>query len=57
MSQSTNEEAVIDEQIWRAWVQRGRQREQATSRTAVVLAGITFVLLVTAGTFYLLAGR
>ena len=57
MSQSTNEEAVIDEQIWRAWVQRGRQREQATSRTAVVLAGVTFVLLVTAGTFYLLSGR
>ena len=54
MSPSTNDEAVVDEQIWRAWVQRGRQREQATSRTAIVLAGITLVLLSTAVVFYFL---
>jgi len=57
MSLSSNEEAVIDEQIWRAWVQRGRQREQATSRTTVLLAGVALILLAVAGTIYVLAGR
>lgn len=56
MSQSI-EEPVVDEQIWRAWVQRGRQREQATGRKTKVLAGMILAALSAGSAFYLFAGR
>ena len=51
------EEPVVDQQIWRAWVQRGRQREQVTGRKTIVLAGIVFAAASVGSVFYLLASR
>jgi hypothetical protein len=57
MPTATEDELVVDEEIWRAWLQKGKLREKATARKAKVLGGIVFVLLAFGSTFYLLAVR
>ena len=46
---------VVNEAIWRAWVQTGRRREKATARLLRLIAGIALGLFALGGTFYLLA--
>lgn len=48
---------VVNEEVWRAWVQKGKLREEATARRARVLGGIVLVLLAFGSAFYLLAVR
>jgi hypothetical protein len=60
MQTSTDDKStvnVVDEEIWRAWVQKGKLREQATARKLKLLAGIALVLLALGGAFYFLAVR
>ena len=48
---------VVNEEIWRAWVQEGKLREQATARKLKVVAGTVLILLAIGGAFYFLAVR
>jgi hypothetical protein len=52
-----NQPAVVDEKIWRAWLQESKLREKATARKAKVLGVIAVVLLALGLAFYLLAVR
>ena len=52
MSAATEDQPVIDERIWNAWVLKGKLREQAADRTARVLAGAALVLLATGSALY-----
>jgi hypothetical protein len=47
-------EPVLDEEVWRAWLRKGKLREEATARKAKVLGGILLALLAAGGTLYLL---
>jgi hypothetical protein len=56
MSTSIVHEAVLDEKIWRAWLQKGKLGEQATARKARLVALIA--LVAAAGSaFFLFAVR
>jgi hypothetical protein len=46
-----DQEAVVNEEIWRAWVKKGRLHEQAAARKFKI-AGIVVALLAVAGAFY-----
>lgn len=52
-----DEPPVIDEQLWREWVLKGKQREKASIRRFMVVAGIGFVLLAAGSMFYLFTGK
>ena len=52
-----DEPPVIDEQLWREWVLRGKRREKASIRRFMVGAGIALVLLTGGSMFYLFAGK
>ena len=54
MSTSIDNEAVINEEMWRAWEQKCKLREQKTARKMKIAATIILVLLATGGTLYLL---
>ena len=56
MDTCTKDQTLITEELWRAWVQKGKLRDKATARKAKVLGGIVLVLLAF-GAFYLLAPR
>jgi len=57
MDTSTNDQAVVNEEIWRAWVQENKLSEEATARKLKLLAGIVLFLLVLGSAFYFLAAR
>jgi hypothetical protein len=57
MDTSTNDQAVVNEEIWLAWVQNNKLREEATARKLKLLAGIVLILLSLGSAFYFLAGR
>jgi hypothetical protein len=57
MNTSIVETAVLEEEIWRAWVQRGKRRDKGSARTARMLAGAAAVLLAMGSGFYFLAMR
>lgn len=52
-----DEPPVIDEQLWREWVLKGKQREKASIRRFMVVAAISFVLLAAGSMFYLFTGK
>jgi hypothetical protein len=45
MSPPTDEQAVINEATWQAWLEKGKRSEQATARKFKVVAGIVVPLL------------
>ena len=55
MATATVDEPVVDEQIWRAWVQKGRRREEETVRKMRLVAGVVVILLALGGAFYRLS--
>ena len=57
MDTSTNDQAVVNEEVWLAWVQKNELSEEATARKLKVLAGIVLVLLALGSAFYFLAVR
>jgi hypothetical protein len=46
------QEAVVNEEIWRAWVKKGRLQEQTEARKFKIVAGIVVVLLAIASAYY-----
>jgi hypothetical protein len=57
MYTSTNEGSVVNEEIWHAWVQKGRLRDQAAARRGRMLGGIALVILALGIAFYLFSVR
>ena len=58
MYASKDTERVVDEEIWRAWIQKGKLRDLAAARTGRILLGIALVVLaVGIAAFYFLAPR
>lgn len=57
MDTSTNDQAVVNEEIWLAWVQNNKLREEATARKLKLLAGIVLILLSLGSAFYFIAVR
>jgi hypothetical protein len=57
MATSTNDQAVVNERIWLAWVQENKLHEEATARKLKLMAGFVFVALALGGAFYFLAVR
>jgi hypothetical protein len=57
MYTSNNDESVVNEEIWRAWLQKGRLRDQVAARRGKVLGGIGLVILGIGIAFYFLAVR
>ena len=53
MLTSTDDQLVVNEEVWRTWIQTGKLRDQAGARRRKVLAGIAFVLLAIGTVFYL----
>jgi hypothetical protein len=49
------QEPVVNEELWRAWVKRGRLHEQAAGRKLKLGLGIVLVALAVG--FYFLNGR
>jgi hypothetical protein len=47
-----NHEPVVDEQIWREWVQKGKRGATTSARRFKVTAGIAIVLLAVASAFF-----
>jgi hypothetical protein len=54
MSPTTTEQAVLNEAVWQAWIEKGKRREQATARKFKLVAGVVlpFVILVVAFYFF-----
>lgn len=44
MDNRTDDNPAIDEELWRAWVEKGKLRDKATARKLKVLAGIVLAL-------------
>jgi hypothetical protein len=57
MSTATDDAPVLNEQVWRAWIEKGKLRDQAIARRARVLGGIVLSLLACGSAIYLLAVR
>jgi hypothetical protein len=53
---STNDQPVVNEEIWLAWVQENKLHEQATARK-LKLVGIVLVVFVLGTAFSFLAFR
>jgi len=57
MSTATEYQPVVDEEIWSAWLQKNKLREERTARRVRVLGGIILALFAFGSAFYLLAVR
>ncbi len=57
MDTSTDDRPLVDEEIWRAWIQKGKLREEATARKLKKLVRIALAILALGTVFYLLAVR
>lgn len=42
----------LDEEVWRAWLEKGRLSEIAAAKRAKVVGGIILALVVSGGLFY-----
>ena len=54
MDTSTADRPLLDEEVWRAWIQKRKLREEATARKLKQLAKIALLLLAVGVVFYLL---
>jgi hypothetical protein len=57
MNAANDATPVVNEEIWRAWVQKSKRREKATARKAKVFGGIVLVLLASGSAYYQLAWK
>jgi hypothetical protein len=51
---TTENEPVVNDEVWRAWVQKGKQREKAQVRRVKETVEIAAALLVVGGAVYFL---
>jgi hypothetical protein len=54
METSPDHTPLVDEEVWQAWVQKCKSREEATARKSKTLAKIASALFVVGAMFYLL---
>jgi len=52
VQEAVAQEAVVNEETWRAWVKKGRLQEQAASRKFKQVAGVLLVLLALGSAYY-----
>jgi hypothetical protein len=52
MPAATEQVAVLDEEVWRTWLQKRKLREEATARKARMAGGVVLILLVFGCVFY-----
>jgi hypothetical protein len=57
MSTATEDQPVLDEKVWRAWLQNNELRQKATARKATIIGAIVAVLLALGSAIYLFAVR
>lgn len=57
MHASKNDEPVVNEEIWRAWIQKGKLRDQAAARRGRLLGRIVVITLALGAAFYFLVAR
>jgi hypothetical protein len=57
MSTATENQPVLDEKVWRAWLQNNELRQKATARKATIIGAIVAVLLALGSAIYLFAVR
>jgi len=57
MDNPRDDNSAINEELWRAWVEKGKQREKATARKAKVFAGVALIILSLGVGFYVLTVR
>ena len=57
MDSSTTVPPVIDEEVWQAWVRKGKLAEKATNRKLRIAAGVALVLLAISSAFYASSGK
>lgn len=57
MYQQQTSRTEVNEETWRAWVEKGRSLDQAAVRKIKVLSGIALVIVAVAIAFYLIVGR
>ena len=55
MSSEHEKTAVLDEGVWRAWVQKGKRRQLARAQLRTTVGGIVLVLLIVVAAFYVFA--
>jgi hypothetical protein len=57
MHESESNESVLDEKIWKAWVEKGRVLDRAAARQAKMLGGIIVSIVSVGMGVYFLAMR
>jgi len=57
MIAQVQETPVVNEQIWRAWVQKGKLQERASMRKLKLCGGFVLGFLAVGTAFYVVAGR
>ena len=57
MDSSTTAPPVIDEEVWQAWVRKGKLAEKTTNRNLRIVAGVALVLLTISSAFYASSGK
>jgi hypothetical protein len=57
MNDSTVATVALNEQVWRAWVQKGKLREQVSARRRRKIAGIIAPLALIAFAIFFLTAR
>jgi hypothetical protein len=55
--ENSNDKYALNEDLWRAWVDKGRQREKAAARKARVVFSLALLILSLGIGFYVLTVR
>ena len=57
MNTYTEDQATMREELWRAWVQRGKLRDAASARKLKVVSGLAVGLAAGAAALYVMLAR
>lgn len=57
MNTYTEDQAAMREELWRAWVQRGKLRDAAAARKLKVVSGLAVGLAAGASALYVMLAR
>jgi hypothetical protein len=55
MYASKNDESVVNEELWRAWIQKGKLHDQAAARRGRIVGSIALVIVAFGMMLYYLA--
>ena len=57
MYASKNDQLAVDEEIWRAWIYKGKLRDQAAARRVRILVNVALAIVAIGIALYFLAAR